>query len=201
VGKQQDYKSRRFVREYLSHACDVTLTDLPQTYGTKCADFEMTDTGERVLVAELKTLRDVPPSVEAGWNVTVDEDGIQEAWREHNGPARIARVVHDAHGQLSAYPHPWAMIILNEDPGMSVGDLYEAFTGARYLGRLDGHRVFNVASRKIALGNTLNERYGIDLYIWINREGKPPIAAWWSTPRGEEIGRRYFSAVEKLSAS
>src|SRR5437867_2006879 len=177
-----DQKDRPIVRSFLARTCGVTLTDVQPRHAGKSVDFEMIDSGERILVAELKTLRPRRPSPENGWIVEIDADGIQEAQRPHNGPARIAKIIATAHQQLSDYPHPWALILLNMDHFIDVGDFFEAFTGERVLGEISGRRVINVASRGIALGHTLATRYEIDLYMWVDPVRMPAFCVWWSTP-------------------
>jgi hypothetical protein len=171
------------------------LLDLEERGEEKTADFEMVDSGERILVAELKSIEERRPSIEAGWSIAVDAEGIQEAHRQHNGPARIARKIVEAHGQLAGYQHPWAIILFNEDYFMDAGDFFEAFEGQRVLGTFGDRRAINIASRKIALGAKFAVRYEVDLYIWIDRVRKPTLGVWWSTPSGEEIAKRYFSAA------
>jgi hypothetical protein len=188
------------VRDYLAKVCGIKLNELPSRGDQSTADFDMVEGGGRILVAELKTLEERRPTKEAGWTIRVDSDGIQEAHRPHNGPARIARKVIDAHRQLSAYPHPWAVILLNTDHFMLVGDFFEAFTGEQSLGSMNGHRVVNVASRPIALSPQFAVRYDIDLYLWLDQLRKPALAVWWSTPVGEKIARQYFSAAESESS-
>ncbi len=158
----------------------------------------MIDAGEDVLVAELKTFEYQPTSVETGWTIEVDEDGDQQAYRPHNGPGRIIKKVAEAHHQLSMYPHPWATILHNADFRIDVGDFFEAFSGQRVFGKVGDRRIINIASERVALGKTHTIRYQVDLYIWIDQEhAKFPLGVWWSTPVGEEIARRHFSAAAK----
>ncbi len=194
--KPNDLRARTFVRNLLATTCGVTLVDLEPRHDQPTADFEMVDSGKSVLVAELKTLVDTPASVETGWTIEVDEDGGQQATRPHNGPGRIMKKVGKAHRQLSMYPHPWATILHNADFRVDVGDFFEAFSGAREFGKVGERRIINIASRGIALGHTFPTRYDVDLYIWVDEEhAKPPLGVWWSTPLGEEIAHRYFSAA------
>ena len=201
MAKRGDHISRAFVREYLATTCGISLVEMEERQNETAADFEMVDSGRRVLIAELKTLEERRPSAESGWTVEVDADGIEEAHRNHNGPARIARKIAEAHRQISSYARPWAVILLNSDHFMLVGDFFEAFAGECVLGTVGGHRVINVASRRIALGETLRIRYEVDLYIWLDRVRKPAICVWWSTPAGEAIARRYFQAEANPTSS
>jgi hypothetical protein len=197
MSDRSDRRARAYVRDYLANVCRVELNELPSRGDQTTPDFEMVEDGRRILVAELKTLEERRPTEEAGWTIEVDQNGIQEAHRPHNGPARIARKIIDAHQQLSACPHPWAVILLNTDHFMLVGDFFEAFTGKHILGTMNGHRVVNIASRPIALGPKFAVRYEVDLYLWLDQLRKPALGVWWSTPVGEEIARRYFSAAER----
>lgn len=195
----KDIRAKAYVRDFLATTCAVTLAELEPRNDQPTADFKMVDAGEHVLFAELKTLEYQEPSEQAGWTIERDEDGHgYQAWRTaHNGPARIMKKVGEAYRQLSAHPHPWAVILHNADRRTDVRDLFEAFSGERVVGVIEGRRLIMTNSRKIALGKTYPTRYEIDLFIWVDQEEcKRRLGVWWSTSVGEEIGRRYFTAAE-----
>ena len=77
MAKRGDHISRAFVREYLATTCGISLVEMEERQNETAADFEMVDSGRRVLIAELKTLEERRPSAESGWTVEVDADGIE----------------------------------------------------------------------------------------------------------------------------
>ena len=73
-----DKSARAFVREYLARTCGVNFADLNPRPDQKTADFEMVDSGNRVLVAELKHFEDLPPSAETRWTIRSQQDGTRD---------------------------------------------------------------------------------------------------------------------------
>ena len=197
MAKSDDRKAKAFVHDYLSTTCGVTFTALEPRNDQPTPDFEMIDSGERILVAELKTLEAQEPSEETGWEIKRFDGGYEASRIGHNESVRIIRKVAKAYRQLSKYPHPWATILHNTDPHTDVRDFFEAFSGERVLGQVDGRRIIDIKSWKIALGSTRKTRYEVDLYIWVDQEEDRPrrLGVWWSTPLGEKISRKYFGAA------
>src|SRR5438093_7647096 len=172
--KPNDRRAKAFVRDYLAETCGVTLAELERRKGEKTADFEMLAGGERVLVAELKTLEHLRPSAARGWTMIRDEEDGYEAYKTgHNGPARIAEKVAGAFEQLSKYPRPRAVILHNTDFQIDVRDLFEFFEGERVIGKVEGRRIIMTNSRKVAFGKTYAIRKEIDLYVWVDQEDRP----------------------------
>lgn len=199
MAKPNDRKAKAFVRHFLATTCGVTLVDAEQRHGKKNVDFEMKDGPQRVLVAELKTIEYTRPSEATGWTMIQDDEHGTEAERVggYNGPARIAKKIADAHRQVSTYSHPWAVILHNEDIRTDISDFFEVFAGERVIGRIGDRRIIVTNSRKIALGKTLKIRYEVDLFVWVDRLDRPcRLGVWWSTPVGEKIARKYFSAAD-----
>ena len=194
TSKSDDRKAKTFVRTYLASTCGVILREVTRRKGKKSVDFEMMDGSDRVLVAELKTFEYYPPSAGTGWVVNDDVDGSTEAYRvDHNAAGRLLEKISGAHKQVSAYPHPWAVILHNADIRMDISDFQEAFAGERMLGRIDGRRV--VRANPASYGRTVMTRYEIDLYIWVDELDRPcRLGVYWSTAMGETIGRKYFAA-------
>lgn len=194
MANPDDRKARTFVRNYLADTCGVTLREVNSEAGQKSVDFEMMDGSDRVLVAELKTFKYRPASADTGWVINKDDDGSTEAYRvNHNAAGRLLEKISAAHKQVSAYPHPWAVILHNTDIRLDISDFHEAFAGERVLGRIDGRRV--VRPNPASYGRTVTARYEIDLYIWVDELDRPcRLGVYWSTPMGETIGRKYFAA-------
>jgi hypothetical protein len=192
--KPDDRKAKAYVRERLATACGITLTNVKPEQDKKNVDFEMMDGSERVLVAELKTIEYHRASADTGWEMNEDEDGFIEACRvNHNAPARLLEKISDAYKQVSAYPHPWAVIMHNQDIRIDISDLHEAFSGERVVGKIEDRRI--VRPNYASYGRTLKTRYEIDLYIWVDELDRPcRLGVWSSTPIGKEIAERYFSA-------
>jgi len=189
-----DHKAKKFVREFLATSCGVALSEVKRRQGKRTVDFELMAGAERVLVAELKTIEYHPPSAETGWEMIYEDDGYTEAYRvDHNAPGRLLEKIADAHNQLSAYPHPWAVILHNADIRIDISDFHEAFSGERVLVESDGRRI--VRPNFASYGRTLTTRYEVDLYVWVDELDRPcRLGVWSSTPIGEQIALRYFSA-------
>jgi hypothetical protein len=193
MAKSEDRKAKTFVRNYLAATCGVTLLEVKPRKGKKSVDFEMMDGPDRVLVAELKTFEYYPPSTDAGWAINEDDDGSTGAYRvDHNAAGRVLEKISGAYKQVSAYPHPWAVILHNADMRLDISHIHEAFAGERVLGRVEDRRI--VKPNPASYGRTLTTRYEIDLYIWVDELDRPcRLGVYWSTPMGETIGRKYFA--------
>jgi len=195
MAAQTDRRDKLFVSHYLSERCGLSIRELSPVVDCKTPDFEVCDTGQRVLIAELKTLHERRPSPEGGWMIEYHEDGTQIAHRPDNAPERVGCKIAEAHSQLRAHPHPWAIILLNRDYLIDARDFVEACSGQSVYKGPDNIRVINTASMRVALGKTRHTRYEVDLYLWIDAVRESRLSAWWSSPDGEDIARRYFSSA------
>ena len=155
-------KTELFIKNLFADRFKIELRKIPEPGDKQTPDFEMIANGERVAVLEVKNLEAVDPSKAKGWS----KDGFFST-RKDNGPARVARCIHKACGQLSEYQEP-KILVLVSDGDVDVLDLEEAVRG--FLDYGDGDFVLrNTASRKIAQGDIRDEKGKIDLYVWVNR--------------------------------
>jgi len=182
MAKSDDRKAKAFVRDTLATTCRVTLREIEPEPDKKTADFEMIDGADRVLVAELKTIEH-RPSPNDWWSYEADPK-----WA-----SRLLEKIDDAYKQVSAYPHPWAVILHNADPRIDISHFDEAFRGERVLGAIEGRRI--VRTNPASYGRTIERRYEIDLYIWVDELDRPcRLGVYGSTPAGHEIAEKYFRA-------
>ena len=179
----------QFVVKLLKDRYGVALQKVPEST-SKTPDFEFCVNGERLFIAELKTLDDCEPSAERGWIVSQEHIGVKKAHRKDNSVARVASRIHEAYKQLCNYPVPKVLILLNKDM-LDVGDLEEAFTGQMVYGDLTQSYV-NTASRKIAEGQIKDEKDKIDLYIWIDRKQTIEVIFRFTTDIGHDLSCRLF---------
>ncbi len=160
-----------YVRDTLGDLYGVTLRRIPESKKEegKSADLELLVSDQRTAVLdvlEVKTIEETPRTEENGFR----KDGIWTV-RTDNSPKRVGTLIHKAWKQLSTYPEelPRVLVLVNDEGGADVQDLEEAFQGFLDYGGDEGATMRNVASRKIAAGRIRDEKWRIDLYIWIDR--------------------------------
>ena len=87
-----------------------------------------------------------------------------------NAPARVAAVIHKAVKQLDACSLPKVLVMLNDERQMDALDFEEAFNGFLDYGDERTGYMRNVVSAETAAVQRIREdRWSIDLYVWINR--------------------------------
>jgi hypothetical protein len=138
-----------FVRELFELRYGVVLRKVPET-GRKTFDFELIAAGTPVAAVEVKTLERAPMT---------EANGFHQAGylmtRRDNSAARIGRVIHQAHKQLSTFDGTRVLVFLN-DESMGESFLLEALRGYVVYGSGD-ERFRSVAARKIAEGDIREE--------------------------------------------
>ncbi len=196
--KSKEREEERFVRETFYEHFGVQLQKIPESSssGEKTADFELIFQAQRFGVIEVKKLIRTPRTPENGWTVIYRENGIREARRKDNSPQRVARLIQTAWKQLSSYPEPKILTIVNDESIADVDDLTEAFNGFLEYGNEDSGYHDNTASWKIANGYIKEIKWKIDLYIWIDRiHNQPPVFRVVSD-EGHRIARLCFGCSD-----
>ena len=211
-----------YVRELIFKKFGTVLRKLPgsKEHGVKTPDFELLDGETCVAVLEVKQIEYVSRTEKNGWeDVDTDIPGQSTSLimktRRDNGPERVGSDIHDAWKQLKGYNIPKILAFVNNEHGLDVVDLKEAWNGFLEYGTEETGYVVNVVSAKIANGRIKGEKGQIDLYIWFDRhygEGTHVSSFQTSgvvhevrtqgpyislvTLAGYELARRYFGAPE-----
>lgn len=180
----KESQDERYVRAVLFERFGTELRRLPE--GTeRTPDYELLAQAGRAAVLEVKTVELTPRTPENGWNVTPQGEHMWEATRRDNAPQRVGAHIHSAAGQLIRFGDPKILVILNHDPLVDVLDLEEAVQGYQPYGTEETGYLINTASKRIAEGHIRDERWLIDLYVWIEPPkgprltfptGQPPVA-------------------------
>ena len=89
--------------------------------------------------------------------------------REDNAPTRVGNSIHEKCKQLSARSEPKVLVFINDDHGMDFLDFEDAFNGFLLYGNETVGYHKNIAARKVAEGRIRDEKWTIDMYVWINR--------------------------------
>lgn len=183
-------KREHYVLQVLHQRFGVVLTPVSRRT-TKTPDFELVENGERILVAEQKTITLAPRTVENGWDVQQLENGIVESTREDKAPARMGDVAYEAWKQLRGYDCAKVVIVLNEEPLADFKDLVEAYTGQHvYTNEHFGY--VNTSSMRIAKGKLAKVHGDIDLFIFIDKVHESKVFYLVTTDLGYEIACRYL---------
>jgi len=180
--------SELFVQKLFQRNYGVHLSKIKES-GDKSPDYEFIFNGKRVFVCELKTIERVRTEA-AGWEIINDSEGMREATRDDNAVERVARKIHEAHKQLKSYSQPKVLIFLNKDSLVDFKDLEEAFNGYQIYsnGRV---KLVNTASARIANGIIRNEKYDIDLYVWVDKPGNE-VFFRYLTQIGCDLAHKFF---------
>lgn len=133
----------------------------------KTPDFELIFGGSTVLVAELKTLEDVVPSPESGWQDLSTTEDIEESIRIDNSVAKVGKCIKDAVKQLRIYAGVKMLILYNE--GMAdVADLDNVLFGY-FEADVDGSRHLRFSSDDRPYRNRQADIDEIDIFVWIQK--------------------------------
>jgi hypothetical protein len=198
----------KYVRELFEELYSVKLRKVPESrvQGVKTFDYELLDdAGARVAAVEIKCLERAPRTPENGWYV--DPNGFTTRNKD-NIPSRVGNAIHEKCKQLCSFEGPKVLVFVNDEHGDAL-DFDDAFNGYLVYGN-DQFRYTNTASAKIAQGRINEEKWTIDLYIWINRyEGRHLSRPSGLLPHeergpffrltselGHELARKYFGAAE-----
>lgn len=162
----KESQDERYVRAVLFEQFGVELRRLRE--GTeRMPDYELLAQDDRAAILEVKTVELTPRTPENGWNVTPQGEHMWEATRRDNAPQRVGGLIHSAAGQLSRFPDPKILVFLNHESLVDVLDLEEAVQGYQPYGTEETGYLINTASKRIAEGRIREERWLIDLYVWI----------------------------------
>jgi len=156
----------RYVRELFARRFTVELRKIPETTEEKTADFEMLDQGQRVAVVEVKTLERTPRTEANGWR----KDPGGGMTRKDNAPKRVGTWIDKAWKQLRQYAEPKVLVFVNDETGIDVHDLEEAYHGVMPYGTEELGYIYNSASASIANGRIKDVKGKIDLYVWLDRK-------------------------------
>jgi hypothetical protein len=164
--------------------------------GVKTPDYELLVTNARVAVLEVKRLVRTPRTPENGWQVRVSSTGIREATRIDNAPQRVSKIIHKAFKQLHTVPDPTILVFVNDETQMDSLDLLEAFNGFLHYGTDSLGYYKNTVSAKLANGAIREEKWRIDLYVWIDRCRRLNPEFRVATETGLELARRFFECSD-----
>jgi hypothetical protein len=199
-----------YVREVLERRFGVVLRKLPESH-LPTPDYELLLEGRREAVLEVKLIERAPRTDGNGWQKHADGS----VTRKDNGPGRVGALIHNGWKQLRQYSDPKVLAFVNDET-LDVLDLEEAFNGFLGYGTDETGYVLNTASRSIAEGRIREEKWGIDLYVWLDRRyahqplvyvfplGAEPYGERrtegpflrCSTPAGYALARRFFDCPE-----
>lgn len=161
------------MREVLARKFRARLQKIPESRTDRRADFELMDGDARAAVAEVKHLPYLARTPENGW---VPEAEGPFLVRGDNATKRVGSFIHQAWKQLSLYEGPKILIFVNDESGIDVHDLEEAYQGVMRYGSKETGYLYNTVSAPIANGRIRETKGLIDLYIWLDRrygEGTP----------------------------
>ncbi|MCA9629095.1 MAG: hypothetical protein KC766_15550 [Myxococcales bacterium] len=165
-------RQERFVRSLLLERFGAELRRIPES-ATKTPDYELLSGGARAAVVEVKTLEASVMSEATGWKIERRNEHSWSGTRKDNAPARVASHIHKAAKQLQHYAEPKVLVFVNEDTMADVLDLEEAVRGIHVYGSSTTGCVVNTASKRIAEGRIREDRWLIDLYVWIEPKRGP----------------------------
>jgi hypothetical protein len=164
-----ELEEERYVRALFETLYGLRLRKVPES-NAKTYDYDLLGEGEPVAGLEVKRFERQAMTPENGW---VDEgDGRFSKTSIDKSPSRVGRAIHDKCKQLSTCAVSKVLVFVNDD-GMDFLDFKDAFNGYLIYGDEKVGYFKNVAARKVAQGLIRDEKWTIDLYIWINRyEGR-----------------------------
>lgn len=120
--------AEKFIQDLFEQRYSINLSKIPETI-RKTPDFEYIVRGERIFVAELKSLNHAV-SEERGWITKQISPRLTESYKKKdNASSRLEKIIYEAIKQLRGFSEPKVLIILNEDPFIDEIDLEEALTG------------------------------------------------------------------------
>jgi hypothetical protein len=169
----RELEEERYARELLARKFGVNLRKIPESPTEPRPDFEVMDGYARVAVAELKCLPYLERSAANGWLPDADSPFLV---RDDNATKRVGNFIYQAWKQLRHYDEPKILIFVNDESGIDVHDLEEAYQGVMQYGTEETGFLYNTAAAPIAQGRIKEIKGLIDLYIWVDRrygEGTP----------------------------
>ena len=183
-----------YVRELFHRLYGAHLQKIPESKqeGVRSPDYELLDAGERVAVLEVKRLIRTPRTPENRWQVKGCKEDIQEATRIDNGPQRVGALIHNASKQFAKFSGPKIVVFVNDESLLDCLDLHEAFNGFLSYGNDSLGYYNNRVSAKIANGQIREEKWKIDLYVWIDRCRQCDPMFRVVTAVGLWLARRFF---------
>jgi len=207
-----ELEEERYVRELFDGRFGVQLRKIPERPNEQTADFEMLDLGRRVAIVEVKTLERAARTVANGWR---QETGGGFT-RKDNATKRVGTLIYSAWKQLGRYAEPRVLVFVNDESGIDVHDLEEAYNGFMEYGTEELGYVYNTVSVPIANGRIKDIKGKIDLYIWLDRKygagkivhvfpaGQPSYTETrtegptfrCTTGAGYDLARRFFRCPE-----
>lgn len=212
----KESQDETYVRRLLEERYGLNLRKLDEERDAKTPDYELIDDGVRAAIAEIKTLGHVERSEAKGWKVERHTPFSWSASRTDNGPSRVSDHVHAAAKQLRRFETPRVLILLNQEPLLDVHDLEEAVHGYLPYGNEESGYFLNTASMRIAEGRIREDRWIIDLYLWIEpRKGprtvfpvggppeyieatEPTVTFRVTSERGLAVAHTYFGCPADL---
>jgi hypothetical protein len=192
--------SEEHVQQLLKSRYDIVLNKIDEHGGKngRTSDFEFVIDGRRAFVCELKDFIDIPLTEKYGFTVVNHPNGIVEAHKKHNATNRISDAIAGAYEQLSRYPEPKILAILNFSRFLGVEDLVETYKGYRVLGVEDGITYLDTYARRASEGKIKDIKKAIDLYIWIDSSSKDSsfrkdeVFLKTTTEIGERLRKEFF---------
>jgi len=193
--------SEKHVQLLFKSRYDIVLNKIDEHGGKggRTSDFEFVMDGQRVFVCELKDFLDVPFTEEYGFTVVNHPNGTAVASKKHNATNRISDAIEDAYEQLSRYPEPKILTILNFSRFLGIEDLVETYQGYRVLGVENGVTYLDTYARRASEGKIKNIKKAIDLYIWIDSSSKDSdfskdeMFLKTATEIGKRLKKEFFS--------
>lgn len=155
-----------YVRELFEQLYALRLRKVPES-NHKTFDFELTVQQRRIAAVEVKTLMATPRTTENGW--VHSQQGF--VTRTDNAAKRVGAQIHEAYKQLVKASEPRVLVFVNDETLMDFLDLKEAVNGYVIYGEGE-ERFKNTTGMKVAQGRIREEKLAIDLYVWINRNGR-----------------------------
>jgi hypothetical protein len=198
VRQETEREEEIYVRKLLGDRYGACLHKIPKSEqeGVKTPDYELLVTDVRVAVLEVKRLVRTPRTPENGWQVKVSANGIREASRTDNAPQRVSKLIHEAWKQLHIVPDPKILVFVNDESQMDSLDLQEAFNGFLHYGNDSLGYYKNAVSAKVANGAIREEKWQIDLYVWIDRCRRLNPEFRVSSETGLKLPRRFFGCPD-----
>lgn len=187
----------RFVADLFKRRYGLVVQKIPES-ASSSPDFEIYSQGDRIVVAELKTVEDSCQFEDSdrlvqgrSWLVITRKDGSQGAIPDDSSVSRIRTRIHAAWKQLRAWDGPRAVIFLNSDPTADAGHMQTAVIGLGYFADDKGSLIVapppSAAADRIA-----EEKDMIDVYIWIDRPQGDRVSVLTTTETGEHLAESYF---------
>ncbi len=211
----KELESEQYFRELALRRWSTVLAKLPES-ALKGPDYELLKDGQRVALAEVKLVERLPMTPEHGWLPDPSSPGAFTLNRIDNAPSRVGRKLHEAWKQLRAFSEPKILVYVNDDSDVDRMDLHEAINGFMVYGNDETGRIVNTVSKRIAAGDIREEKYRIDLYVWVDRhrdlrpgaltfpfgvtepviDTSDPVSFACTSDVGHDLAHRFFGCPE-----